>query len=113
MIAGTYNIQDTIKGDTLDEIRFTLKDESDDYINLTGYSIKAMFKPFPSLVSVKTIQIGTGITIINAAEGRFKIDSFNVDFAVGVYMYDIQFTSSGVVKTYIKGEFNVLPEITT
>lgn len=113
MTPGTYNIQDTVKGDTLDEIIFTMTDEDGDPINLTGYAIKAMFKKYPLLVAVKTISIGSGITIVSAANGQFKIDAFTVTMGAGVYDYDIQFTVGQIVKTYISGKFEVLKEVTT
>jgi hypothetical protein len=65
--------------------------------------------PALSLTSVSS----AGITITNATSGLFKINEQIVDIPVDTYQYDIQITfSSGVVKTYIAGSFNITPEIT-
>lgn len=109
MEQGTYNLPDTVAGDTFDKLILTITDT-----DITGWEIKAMFKRQPDLVSVKTIEIGTGITVTDAANGIFEIDSFIVALGVGVYYYDIQFTDTdGNVYTYVKGTFEVLQQITT
>lgn len=112
MTPGTYNIQDTVKGDTLDEVAFTVLEDGSP-INLTGYAIKIMFKKYPLLVSSLTLSIGSGLSIIDAAQGQFKINEQIITLDVGQYFYDIQFTNGSEVRTYIKGEFNVLQEVTT
>jgi len=113
MTPATYNLPDTVKGDTLNSITFTMLDGVTP-INLTGYDIKIMFKKYPTNVASKTIEIGSGITIVNAAAGQFRIDEFNVTLSVGEYFYDIQFTDpSDEIKTYIAGTFNVLQDVTT
>lgn len=112
MTPGEYNIQDTVKGDTLDEVVFTILEDGSP-IDLTGYDIKIMFKKYPILVSSLTLEIGSGITVTDAAQGQFKIDEQVISLDVGQYFYDIQFTNDTEVRTYVKGEFNVLQEVTT
>lgn len=104
-----------IKGDTFDEVAFQLK-INDSAVNLTGAVIKMQLRKCYtdttaalSLTSVSS----AGITITNASEGRFKINSQIIDIEVYNYVYDIQITlSSGVVKTYVQGGFNITNEVT-
>jgi len=104
-----------IKGDTFDEVAFQLK-INDSAVNLTGAVIKMQLRKCYtdttaalSLTSVSS----AGITITNASEGRFKINTQIIDIEVYNYVYDIQITlSSGVVKTYVQGGFNITNEVT-
>ena len=48
------------------------------------------------------------ITITDASNGEFKIDSQVITFSAGVHKYEIKFTfSDGEVKTYIKGHWTI------
>lgn len=104
-----------IKGDTFDEVAFQLK-INDAVVNLTGAVIKMQLRksytdvtPALSLTSVSS----AGITITNATNGEFKINSQIIDIEVYNYVYDIQITlASGVVKTYVQGGFNITNEVT-
>jgi hypothetical protein len=104
-----------IKGDTFDEVAFQLKINGSD-VNLTGAVIKMQLRksftdttPALSLTSVGS----AGITITTPATGSFKINTQIIDIEVYNYLYDIQITfSTGVVKTYIQGSFNITNEVT-
>lgn len=62
-----------------------------------------------SLTSVSS----AGITITDATNGRFKINTQIIDIEVYNYVYDIQITfASGVVKSWIQGGFNITNEVT-
>lgn len=104
-----------IKGDTFDEVDFQLK-INDTAVNLTGAVIKMQLRKNYSDTSAAlslTSVSSAGITITNAAEGRFKINTQIIDIPVFNYVYDIQITlSSGVVKTYVQGGFNITNEVT-
>ena len=104
-----------IKGDTFDEVAFQLK-INDDEVNLTGAVIKMQLRKCYSdttaALSLTSVS-SAGITITNASEGRFKINTQIIDIEVYNYVYDIQITlSSGVVKTYVQGGFNITNEVT-
>jgi hypothetical protein len=108
----TYNA--TLKrGDTFNGIQIELL-VNGTASNLTGASIKCQFRPNSKIGAVvKTIQIGSGITITNATAGQFRIDPFVADLDTGKYFYDVQITfSSGVVKTYLEGIFDVTQDVT-
>jgi hypothetical protein len=103
------------KGDTFSEVAFEIK-KNTVAINLTGATIRMQLRknysdvtPTLSLTSAGS----AGITITTAASGLFKINAQIIDIEVYNYVYDIQFTlSTGEVRTYVKGGFNVTPEVT-
>ena len=105
-----------IKGDTFDEVAFSIK-INNVVLDLTGAVLKMQLKknstdvvPSLSLTSVAS----AGITITNATGGLFKINQQIINIEVFNYVYDIQLTlASGVVKTYVSGTFSITPEITT
>jgi hypothetical protein len=81
---------------------------------LTGAQIAMMVRKVRKNNPVISINLGSGITITDAVNGKFRIDEqiFSVD-RPGNYLYDIQITlASGVVKTYIKGDFIITGDIT-
>lgn len=104
-----------IKGDTFDEVVFSLK-KNGTVVNLTGAVIKMQLRkkycdvsPALSLTSAGS----AGITITDATGGIFKINKQIIDIEVYNYVYDIQITfSGGDVKTYIQGGFNITNEVT-
>lgn len=104
-----------IKGDTFDEVTFQLK-INNVAVNLTGAVIKMQLrKKYSDIVAALSLTSASsvGITITNAATGEFKINQQIIDIEVYNYVYDIQITfSSGIVKTYVQGGFNVEPEVT-
>jgi hypothetical protein len=103
------------KGDTFSEVAFEIK-KNTVAINLTGATIRMQLRknysdvtPTLSLTSAGS----AGITITTAASGLFKINAQIIDIELYNYVYDIQFTlSTGEVRTYVKGGFNVTPEVT-
>ena len=111
----TKNLKDRVKDDTSNEVFFTFLDGNSDPISLVGATIKSEFRYNSKLGEVvKTLEIGTGITVISAADGEIQFDEFILDWQVGCYWYDIQITfSGGKVKTYVNGKLNVVQDITT
>jgi hypothetical protein len=111
MIQGVYDLNTTVKGDTLNSMTFTMLDGVTP-INLTGYAIRMQIRNSVNSIAVKTISIGSGIVVSSPASGVFVVSAFVCDFEVGLYVYDIEFTVGGVVKTYIKGELNITKAVT-
>ncbi len=112
-MAQAYNLPDGYKNDTYKPVQFTLK------INgvaedLTGYAIRAMFRlETKTGTIVKDISVGSGITITDAVNGVFRIDSFNVDFDAADYYYDIEMTAPNTeVETYVCGQLKVIQDVT-
>lgn len=114
MIPAVYNIPTQYAGDTFDGFQITVTQTSSDVtipINLDGITLACKFKK--SGTTVLDLTEGSGITIIDAEDGVFKIDAFSIPTETGSYNYDIQFTySDGSVKTYIRGFMKVIEQIT-
>jgi hypothetical protein len=104
-----------IKGDTFDEVAFQLKINTT-VVNLTGATIRMQLrKSYSDTVAALSLTSvsSAGITITNATNGEFKINTQIIDIPVYNYVYDIQITlASGVVKTYVQGGFNITNEVT-
>lgn len=115
MIAKRYNFKPHIAGDTFNGLSFTVTLTSGAVtapIDLTDVDIKVVFKKQGISTVVSTLEIGSGITLDDAVNGEFSIDAFTVFTTPYTYEYDMQFTyASGVVKTYLKGFFKVLEQI--
>lgn len=111
----TYNFTDRIKGDTSKVVEFTLLKDTVP-VDLTGASIRMQLRKSKTSGSIAlTLHSGAsgGIIITSAAAGIFQIDAFTVEVAANTYVYDIEITlSTGEIKTWIEGEFNVLQDIT-
>lgn len=103
------------KGDTFNEVPFQIK-INDVSVDLTGAIIKMQLKTKAIDTCAALTLISTanaGLTITGALSGLFKINEQIIDIPVFNYLYDIQITfSDGTVKTWIKGNFNITPEIT-
>ena len=107
-----YIIPSVYKGDTFDDLQFTLSIDGTPE-DLTNYAIACKFRIRSKVGDeVKSISIGSGITLVDAVNGVFKIDAFGVDWVVATYYYDIQFTLAGVIDTYIEGKMDVIQDVT-
>ena len=88
-MAQTYNLPDAYRGDTYEEIQFTITIDGTP-LDLTGATIAMEFRKDSKLGElVKRISIGNGITVVDTVGGVFKIDSFLMTFISGLYYYDI------------------------
>ena len=108
-----YNMPNHYKGDTFDVLQFTLLNTDGlTPINLTGMTIKSQFRRNSKKgILTKEFIIGTGITVTDALNGVFKIDSFILDWGVATYYYDIEFTfTDGRVVTYIEGLIKIIQD---
>lgn len=104
----------TKRGDTFDEVLFELKKDGT-AIDLTGATIHMQLrKAAGGPVFLNFTSVGSeGITITDAAAGKFKINSVIINLEANVYLYDIEITfASGEVRTWISGQFTILNDIT-
>lgn len=113
-MASTLNFTH-INGDTFDEVTFRIKidgvnaDLTDAIIRMQLRKKACDIKAVLSLTSVAN----AGITIIDGIEGLFKINEQIIDVDIYNYVYDIEIElQDGTIKTYIKGNFNILSEVT-
>ena len=110
---GIYNFWDYIKGSSTESIIFTLTDQNDNPIDLKDASAFVQFrKSNETGALVKDFSVGNGITLVDEPNGVIQIDSFIIDFEVGIYFFDlkIEFTTTKI-KTYIKGTLKVLQNV--
>jgi hypothetical protein len=110
----TYNIPSHRRGDTWDGINSITISVNGSPINLTGASVKMEFRQ--SLDSPVVLTLSTtdnSIIVTNAAGGVISIPAKKIEIPFAKYLYDLQVTySSGVVKTYMSGTWEITPDIT-
>ena len=65
-------------------------------------------------ISVLSLSTDNGtIDIIDGPNGKFRINPIIVNIAAGSYVYDVQINfSSTEIKTYLKGNFTVVQDVT-
>ena len=111
----TKRLSDRVKNDTFSKVEFEYNDAVGDPIDLTDVTVKVQFRNNSRKGHVvKSVDTTAGVTMTDAANGRFEIDKFTpIDFAVGTYYYDVETTfPNGDIKTYVGGTFKVLQDVT-
>ena len=99
------------KGDSWQQT-FTLTLDSTP-INLSTADVKIQIVSGCSDTVLATLTEGDGITVGGASNNSIIINKV-ISLDAGEYKYDLQVTfSSGIVKTYLWGEFSVTDDITT
>ena len=111
-MAQTYNFPDHVKGDTFKGQSFVYE-RNGSAIDLTGASIKLMLKKIKTGSSYFTFSTGDNITITDAVNGSWKLDSTVINIDAGVYYYDVELTeSNGNISTYLSGTWTILQDVT-
>lgn len=100
----TYNFRNHKQGDTINEVGFQLL-INNAAINITGTNIIATF----TLDREKHIMdIGSGLTVTDAATGKFKFDEQVIAWREGKYKMEVCFHfQDGKIKTYLTGQLTV------
>lgn len=101
------------KGNTFEEVLLQYK-LNGVAVDISGFVIKMQLrKESGGVVFLQLTSVGSqGITIVNGVEGIFKINRQIIDIKGGNYIYDIEFNDNGVIDTYIKGNFNIINDVT-
>lgn len=104
-----------VAGDDL-EIEITAQDDNSDPIDLTGATIVWHLKKTSRLSEVEVLEktVGTGISLVNAAQGIFKVALTDTDTEdlKGTYIHITKITtSSGEMKTIRQANL-ALPTLT-
>lgn len=110
-----YNFPDILKGDTFKARDVVIKNETTQTpIDLTDCEIRCEFRKNTKVGTVvKTLIVGTGITLSDPTNGILTIDNFDVDWDADFYYYDFQFTfPNDVVQTYFGGYMKVIQDVT-
>ena len=115
-MASTYNFPNHIKGDTMQEVVFTIT-VNDNPLDLTGAEINMDMRLSTDIRTLAKRFTSTGgdptIEITNAAGGIFKVIEQIVDVPAGTYNYDIEITlADETVKTYIAGTWIITQDQT-
>ena len=104
-----------VNGDTFDEVALAVTingvkaDFTDAIIRMQLRKKDCDLKAVLSLTSVAN----AGLTIVDAVNGIFKINKQVINVDVYNYVYDIEIEfADGTIKTYIRGNFNILAEVT-
>lgn len=105
----TYNFPDHVKGNTFSGAEFTINVDGTP-LDLTSAAVEMVLKVWDNEGDNAVLSLNTSIT--DASNGVFEIDSQTIDIPAHCYVYDIKITlQSGSVKTYIRGSFNVIQNI--
>jgi len=101
------------KGDTFKQIPMVYKLNGVAQ-NLTGAVIRMQLRKEKDGVSYLelTSVANAGITITDAVNGAFKINTQVIVIQTGNYVYDIEFNIGGVIETLIKGDFIITNDVT-
>tara|TARA_R110000851_G_scaffold332337_1_gene508153 strand:- start:975 stop:1322 length:348 start_codon:yes stop_codon:yes gene_type:complete len=108
MILEIFNFPDHYKGDTFDSITFTVKEDGVP-VDLTGVAIKMDFRKNSYTGNLKESKtLGSGLTLVDAINGKFQLDKYINDWDSANYYYDAQITFSVLdIRTYFKGRSTV------
>lgn len=112
-----YNIPDQYKGDSFERINFAFYNtasEAGNEIDMTGYTPKMQIRKNNAAGRLmKTLTIGDGLEWTTQTSGTMYLNPFLITFEAGTYVYDLQCTlPDSSVLTYIKGEFEVIDDVT-
>lgn len=111
MIPGSYTIE-AYRNDTL-ELTFTITDGSANPISLASADVKMQIRNRPDGDILQTLTEGDGITIGGAGNNVITISKVIGIQDGGNYAYDLQSTfASGVVTTYVRGNFILFEDVT-
>jgi hypothetical protein len=103
-----------IKGDTFEAVNFEVKINTV-AVSLVGAIVKMQLrKECGGVIGLTLTSVASaGITITDAAAGKFKINKQIIDIAPYNYSYDIEIKfADNTVKTWVKGMFNIFCDIT-
>jgi len=113
-----YDFGDHLKGDYWPGINKISLNINGVPVNLSAASVRMQLKP--NLTSPAAMTFSTansGITITNALSGEIRINGTVIDIPAKTYIYDLEYTIPSIkpnfVKTYLKGCFKILQDVTS
>lgn len=99
------------KGDTF-KLEFTFTDDNGDAIDLTSYTWKMDVKETDT--SSSDIIADSSFTYTGTSAGKLTVTATAATMAAvsgGLYVYDLQSTNSGTVKTWVYGIFKINEDV--
>lgn len=91
------------RGDTWSQVFRLVKDGAPE--DLTGATVESEARSPSGTITALVI------TVEDAADGRIKLE-MPPDFLAGSYQYDVEVTKGGEVKTWIRGNLSLTPDVT-
>tara|TARA_R110000868_G_scaffold404665_1_gene683087 strand:- start:1378 stop:1719 length:342 start_codon:yes stop_codon:yes gene_type:complete len=109
-----YNIPDHLRGDTWDGLTFTLSSNGVTASLTAVSSVVAEFRQdIDSPVALTLTTTNSSILIVEPLSGIIQFTPQIIEIPFQTYVYDIQVNyTSGAKKTYTKGTWKILPDIT-
>jgi hypothetical protein len=114
MIPATYNLPDAYAGDTYGPLVFYFNDVSGNAIPLDGTIGSCQVKDKITKCTAinwnsndSSISISGNQVVFNAVSGSL------MDIPPQTYEYDFQINSSGLIRTYIRGDLTVVSQISS
>ena len=113
----TVNFEKEIDGDTFRTKRFNFfAADGTTELDLTDATAKVQIrKGGYNGKLVQTAVSGDGLTWVDQSLGQFTIGGFVVSWGgADTYYYDVQMTyaTSGIIRTYVRGEIEVIKQVT-
>jgi hypothetical protein len=110
----TYDIPSHRRGDTWDGINSITINVNGVPINLTNATVKMEFRQdLDAPVALTLTTTNSSIMVTNAVGGIISIPSKKIEVPFAKYFYDLQVTySTGIVKTYMSGTWEIIADIT-
>lgn len=108
------NLNDIYKGNTLEDVIFTMTNQADGTAyDLTGATITSTWRRGTKDGQlVKSLSIGSGITVTDASGGVFQFDEFVITWSPDIYYYNVTITdTNGVILTYFIGTMRVIENL--
>jgi hypothetical protein len=115
MTPANYNLPDAYRGDSYGPINFKFKNEQDsEYLDFSGSRIDLQVKNkrFKDIVVLSWSTSDESIEIQNENILLKQKTGESMKIPAGVYYYDLQIIKDGITKTYLKGDFSVIKDIT-
>jgi len=111
-----YKFPKHITGDTWDGISSITILSQGSAIDLTNCDVNIQIRSWKNLASPVVFEFSTitnNILIILPTLGVINIPPQIVDVPVGLYKYDLKVKfPTGVIKTYLQGDWEIIPSIT-
>lgn len=112
----TYNFPKHIAGDTWDGISSITILSQGSAINLNNCEVSIQVRSWQNLASPVFFEfsnLNNSILIIQPNNGTINIPPQIVDIPTGLYKYDLKVKFPiGNIKTYLKGDWEIIPSIT-
>ena len=111
-VLGSVSNDYTVKqGDTVNALTITILVNGSP-LDLTVIPIRIWWRKHSQKGPVvKQCEIGTGITLIDAVNGIFRVDKFTA-FPVARYFADVEFNIAGDIKTYFELTLETVQDVT-